>query len=140
MPHQEDRHQDGQHQGRQGTLVGDPLNGLVVAGNQGLKDPNFRSSLRDMHENKVPLVQIVENLGLDGDMSPQVRQILEDLDPAVVDGIRQAMIDMLDRQDQTMPLACTVTQQQLDAGTPVVVQVVTTDNKRTVQATPSSGT
>jgi hypothetical protein len=50
------------------------------------------------------------------------------------------MLAMLDRQDQTMPLACTVTQQQLDAGTPVVVEVVTADNKRTVQARPSTGT
>jgi uncharacterized ParB-like nuclease family protein len=132
--------QEGHDHATHGTLVGDPLNALVVAGNQGLKDPNFRSSLRQMHENKVPLVQIVENLGLDGDMSPQVRQILEDLDPKVVDGIRQAMLEMLDGEDQTMPLACTVTQQQLDAGTSVVVQVVTADNKRTVQATPSTGT
>jgi hypothetical protein len=133
-------HQEAHEHSRQGTLVGDPVNSLVLAGNEGLKDPNFRSSLRQMHENKVPLVQIVENLGLDGDMSPQVRQILEDLDPTVVDGIRQAMLAMLDRQDQTMPLACTVTQQQLDAGTPVVVEVVTADNKRTVQARPSTGT
>jgi hypothetical protein len=133
-------HQEGHEHSRQGTLVGDPVNSLVLASNESLKDPNFRSSLRQMHENNLPLVQIVENLGLDGDMSPQVRQILAGLDPNVVDGIRQAMLEMLDREDQTMPLACTVTQQQLDAGTPVVVRVVTADNKRTVQARPAAGT
>jgi hypothetical protein len=126
--------------GASAHLVGDPLNALVIAGNQALGDPNFRASLREMHETKVPLVQIVENLGLDGDMSPQVRQVLENLGPDVVEGIRQAMLDMLDRQDQTMPLDCTVTQQQLDAGTPVVVQVVTEDNKRTVKARTATST
>lgn len=129
--------EQGMH-GASARLVGDPLNALVIAGNQGLKDPDFRSRLRDMHEHKVSLVQIVEQLGLDGDMSPEVRQILEDLSPQVVDDIRKAMLDMLDRQDHTMPLDCTVSQEQLDSGTGVVVQVVTTDDRRTVQARPSA--
>lgn len=119
-------------------LVGDPLNALVIAGNQGLKDQNFRTSLREMHENKVPLLQIVENLGLDGDMSPEVRLLLENLTPGVVDDIRQAMLDMLDRQEQIMPLDCAVTEQQLDGGTGVQVEVVMKGNKRTVQARPTT--
>jgi hypothetical protein len=115
-------------------LVGDPLSGLVIAGNERLKDQTFRTRLREMHENKAPLVQIVEDLGLGGDLTPQLRKILEGLSPATVDDIRRAMLDMLDRQEQTMPLDCSVTEEQLDGGAAVQVQVVTTDNKRVVQA------
>jgi len=58
-----------------------PNNVLLMAANAALADPNFRESVRQMHAGGYPLVQMVEALGLDDEMSDRIRQILDELPP-----------------------------------------------------------
>lgn len=81
----------------------DPSCALVIAVNAQLGDKHFRASIRHMHNQGYPLVKMVEDLGLDDDMSPALRSILENLSPEVVDGIRRATLDMLDRDERILP-------------------------------------
>jgi hypothetical protein len=116
-------------------LPGSPI---VVAANNGLTDPNFRDSIRQMHAAGYPLVDMVTALGLDDEMTNPIRQILENLSPDVVDGIRQATLAMLDSQNYVMPLDCTVTDAELEAGTPVEVEVLPENNIQTIHVRPST--
>ena len=94
---------------------------LLIAANAALADPNFRASVRQMHAEGYPLVQMVGALGLDDDMSDRVRRILESMTDEEVAGIRAAVLAMLDGKDYTMPVVCTVAASDLDK--PVSVQV-----------------
>jgi hypothetical protein len=98
---------------------------LVSAVNQALANADFRASVRQMHAEGYPLVDMVEALGLDGDMTSRVREIVENLPPETVEGIRRATLEMLDRADReyAMPLDCQVSQIDIDAGVPVDVDV-----------------
>ena len=73
-----------------------PANALLMARNRGLADKDFRESVRQMHNEGYPLVKMVEALGLDDDMTERTRQILDELAPDVVEGIRRATLEMLD--------------------------------------------
>ena len=77
-----------------------------------------------MHAEGYPLVDMVEALGLEDDMTKRIREILVDLPDDVVDGIRKATLEMLDSTDYVMPLDCTVTDAELNEGIPVDVEVL----------------
>ena len=94
---------------------------LLIAANAALADPNFRASVRQMHAEGYPLVQMVSALGLDDDMSERIRQILEGLPDDAIAGIRTATLAMLDGDDYKMPVVCTVAAPDLDR--PVSVEV-----------------
>ena len=83
----------------------DPTNALVIAVNAQLSDKHFRDSLRTMHDASYPLVKMLEDLGLEEDTSPALQRILATLAPEVVEGIRQATLDMLDRGEQALPVS-----------------------------------
>jgi len=113
-------------------------NVLVLAVNDALGDPNVRDSVRQMHAQNYPLVSMVEALGLDDDLTAPIRQILEGLTPDVVEGIRAATLAMLDTTTYQMPLRCTVTDAQLNAGVAVDVSVGLADGAQTIQVQPAN--
>jgi DNA-binding GntR family transcriptional regulator len=81
----------------------DASSAFAIAVNSQLGDKHFRDSIRDMHHQRYPLVKMVEALGLDDDVSPAIREILEQLSPDDVEGIRAATLEMLDRVECTPP-------------------------------------
>ena len=113
-----------------------PSNPLVMASNKALANKDFRDSVRQMHAEGYPLVKMVEALGLEDDMTDRIRQILTDLPTDVVEGIRQATIEMLDSADYVMPLDCTVTDAELEDGVPVDVEVLPEEGIETIHVRP----
>ena len=109
-----------------------PSNALVTAANKSLANQDFRESVRQMHAEGYPLVDMVEALGLEDDMSARIRAILVDLPADVIAQIRQATLDMLDSGNFVMPLQCAVTDSELQAGVPVAVDV-TADGTKTIR-------
>jgi hypothetical protein len=110
-----------------------PGDALVSAANAALADPNVRESVKQMHAEGYGLVQMVEALGLDDDMSGPIRRILEGLSPEAVTGIREAMLAMLATDAPEMPLDCAVTKSDLDAGVRVQVGVAPVKGTPTIQ-------
>lgn len=117
--------------------LGIPTNALVMAANKSLADKDFRESVRQMHAEQYPLVDMVDALGLEEDMSARIRQILEGLSDDVVEGIRKATLEMLDSKDYVMPLDCNVTDAELEKGIPVDVEVLPEDGKQTIHVRPT---
>jgi hypothetical protein len=115
-----------------------PDDSIVLAANRALADPNVRASIRQMHAQRYPLVKMVEELGLDDDMTTRIRQILMGLSPEVVEGIRQATLEMLDGTDFEMPLNCMISESELEAGVPVDVEVQPTDGRPTIHVRASA--
>ena len=109
-----------------------------MASNAALADPDFRASVRQMHAEGYPLVKMVDALGLEDDMTPQVRKILEDLPPHVVANIRKAVLAMLDSTEYEIPLNCTVTDAELETGHPVHVEVEPEQGRPTIHVRPAS--
>ena len=111
---------------------------LVEAANRGLADPDFRASVRKMHEEDYPLVKMVEALGLEDDLTDQVRAIVEALSPEVVAAIRKATLAMLDSADDKyeMPLNCTVSNDDVASGMPVDVKVESERGEQTIHVRP----
>jgi hypothetical protein len=111
-----------------------PGEALVLAANAALRDSNVQASIREMHAQKYPLVSMVEALGLDDDLTKEIRQLLEALPPNVVEGIRQATLEMLDGPpgDYAMPLDCEVSYSQLESGTPTQVEVKPENGRLTI--------
>jgi hypothetical protein len=115
-----------------------PNNALVMAANKALADPNFRDAVRQMHAQGYPLTKMVEDLGLEDDMTARIREILETLPPETVDEIRSATLEMLDSKSYVLPLDCTVTDAELDAGIPVDVEVDIEKDTKTIHVRPAS--
>jgi hypothetical protein len=109
---------------------------LLIAANAALADPNFRASVRQMHAEGYPLVEMVRTLGLDDDMSDRVRQILEAMTEEEVAAIRAAVLTMLDSSDYTMPVVCTVAATDLDQ--PVSIEVVPDAGTPTIHVRPAT--
>ena len=109
-----------------------PGGGLIRMINSRLTDTAFRDQIRALHANQTPLVDMVVQLGLADQMSPQVRAVVEGLGAKEVAAIRQATIDMLDRAENEMPVDCDLTQDEIDGGTPVGVSVVSQDRVSTI--------
>jgi hypothetical protein len=116
-----------------------PSNPLVMAANTALANKDFRDSVRQMHAAGYPLVDMVETLGLEEDMTQRIRQILVDLPDDVVAGIRRATLEMLDSGNFVMPLECAVTDAELEAGSPVDVEVTPEQGIETIRIRPSVG-
>jgi hypothetical protein len=110
-----------------------PGDALVLAANAALADPNVRKSVRQMHADGYALVQMVEALGLDDEMSDRIRQIVEELPQSVVDGIREATLAMLDTSQFAMPLDCGVTDAQIASGVPVEVDIAPDNGTPTIR-------
>jgi hypothetical protein len=110
---------------------------LVLAANAGFSDPSFRETVREMHRQEYPLVRMVADLGLDDELTPEIRAVLESLSPEVVADIRAATVAMLDREEEQLPLACEVQPDALRTGTPLTVQVTEVAGSATIQVTPT---
>jgi hypothetical protein len=93
----------------------------VVQTNAALADPANRERVRGMHAQGVPLVDMVESLGLGSTLTPELRAIITGLAPDVVEGIRQATLEMLDRGESAMPLDCQVSDADIAGGVEVGV-------------------
>ena len=89
--------------------------------NDALADPANRERVREMHAQGVPLVDMVEQLGLGSTLTPELRAIITGLAPDVVEGIRQATLEMLDRGESAMPLDCQVSDDDIAGGVQVAV-------------------
>jgi proline dehydrogenase len=109
-----------------------PGGGLITMINSRLSETAFRDQIRTMHANQTPLVDMVEQLGLAGEMSREVRAVVERLSKAQVAAIRQAMIDTLDRAENQLPVDCDLTQAAIDSGTPVTVSIVSEHQVSTI--------
>lgn len=116
---------------------GDPQ--LVQAVNTALEDANVRASIHAMHAKGYPLVKMVEDLGLEDDMTTRIRQILEGLSPKVVEDIRQATLEMLDGSNYKMPLSCVLTSQDVESNSSVEVEVKPVNGRQTILVQASSG-
>ncbi len=117
-----------------------PSNSLVQAANTALTSKDFRDSVRHMHDAGYPLVDMVEALGLEEEMTERIREILLDLPDEAVAGIRQATLEMLDSGTFVMPLACLVTDAELKAGVPVAVDVGPEKGVDTIHIHPAAST
>jgi hypothetical protein len=106
--------------------------GLITLANLRLADAAFRDQLRTMHANQTPLIEMVNALGLSGEMSGAVRTIVEQLPPDVVEEIRQATLAMLDTKTLVMPVDCNLTEEAIDDGAPVNVSVVDEKSRPTI--------
>ncbi|HEY3831587.1 MAG TPA: hypothetical protein VGO03_04790 [Acidimicrobiia bacterium] len=112
-------------------LPGDPM---VVAANGLLAEAGVRDQVRQMHASGRPLVQMVEDLGLDAEMDEGIRKVLENLSPEVVEGIRQATLEMFDRADgYTMPLDCDVESEDLTSAAGVDVSIEDEQGTKTIR-------
>jgi len=101
-----------------------PGGALITTINGRLRaDPGFAQQIRAMHGDNVPLLDMVDQLGLAGEMSAAVRNIVQQLPPADIAAIRQATLAMLDRAENQMPVDCDLSQREIDTGTPVDVEV-----------------
>ena len=94
---------------------------LVVATNDALTNPDVQARVREMHAQDMPLLDMVDALGLGDDMSPEIRAVIQGLSPEVVAGIRQATLDALDNGRTEMPLDCDITEAQVASGIDVGV-------------------
>ena len=101
-----------------------PPTQLVTTANAALADPAIRASVRELHAQGAPLVDMVMALGLGASMTAQMRAVVESLPADAVEGIRSATLAMLDRGEQAMPLDCTITDDQVNQGVTVVVAIV----------------
>jgi hypothetical protein len=115
-----------------------PDDTFVMAVDRALKSADVRTSIRQMHAEGYPLIKMVEALGLEEDMPQQVRDVLENLAPSVVAGIREATLEMLDGAEHAMPLKCMVTNAQLKSGQPIVVDVRPDEGQLTICVDPST--
>jgi len=109
---------------------------LITLVNRRLGDADFRDRLRTMHATQTPLIDMVETLGLSGEMSGAVRAIVENLAPAVVEQIREATLAMLDTATLVMPVDCNLTEAAIDDGAPVDVSVVADADRPTILVRP----
>jgi hypothetical protein len=110
-----------------------PSDALVSAANAAMADPNVRESVKQMHAQGYGLVQMVEALGLDDDMSAPIRQIIEGLPPDVVAGIREAVLAMLETDATAMPIDCELSKSDVEGGAGVQVAVSPVKGAPTIQ-------
>ena len=105
-----------------------PGGGLITLINAQLRaEPTFAQQIRAMHAASVPLLDMVDQLGLTNTMSDQVRSVVEQLSSSDVEAIRQATLEMLDRDEDQMPVDCNLSQPDIDSGQPVSVSVIPND-------------
>ena len=113
---------------------------IVIAANAQYSDPALRDSLRQMINERYPLLKMVEAMGLDDDLTDPIRKILAELTPDLADGIRNAVLKMLDDaegNDYALPLDCTVTSEELNEGIAVEVEVLPEQGVETIHVRPA---
>jgi hypothetical protein len=110
---------------------------LVQATNQALTSSQVQAQVREMHAEGRPLLEMVDALGLGGNLTPEIRAVLQDLSPDVIAGIRQATLDALDNGRTQMPLACGITDAELEGDADVNVEVVQASVGPTILVLPS---
>ncbi len=108
---------------------------LVVATNDALTNPEVQARVREMHAEDIPLLDMVDALGLGDDMTPEIRAVIQGLSPDVVAGIRQATLEALDNGRTEMPLDCAITESEVASG--IDVDVVQSAVGPTIQVRPS---
>jgi hypothetical protein len=108
---------------------------LVVATNDALADPEVQARVREMHAADTPLLDMVDALGLSGNMTPEIRAVLQGLSPDVVAGIRRATLDALNDGRTEMPLDCDLTEAEVASG--IDVDVVQSAVGPTIQIRPA---
>lgn len=113
----------------------DPSHPLVAEVNTDLQQEQFRARVRELHAQETPLTQMVKDLGLEN-MSTQIRNILEGLDPHVVAGIRAATLAMLDSDNYEMPLDCLVSEAEVNAGAQVKIEVDDAHHQQSIHVRP----
>jgi hypothetical protein len=110
---------------------------LVVATDGALADPDVQAQVRQMHADDTPLLDMVDALGLGDFMTDEIRAVLQDLSPDVVAGIRQATLDALDAGRTEMPLDCDISEDEVNNGVDVQVDVVQSAEGPTIQIRPA---
>jgi hypothetical protein len=113
----------------------DPSHPLVAEVNTDLQQEQFRQRVRELHALGTPLTQMVKDLGLEN-MSTQIRDILEGLEPHVVAGIRAATLAMLDGDVYEMPLDCIVSEAEVNAGAAVHIEVDDAHHRKSIHVRP----
>jgi hypothetical protein len=113
----------------------DPSHPLVAEVNNDLQQEQFRARVRELHGLDTPLTQMVKDLGLEN-MSTQIRDILEALDPHVVADIRAATLAMLDTDHYEMPLDCIVSEAEVNAGAAIRIEVDDAHHQKTIHVRP----
>jgi hypothetical protein len=98
--------------------------GLITMINARLADDGFRQQVLALLATDATFVDMVEALGLAGEMSDPVRRIVEQLSPDVVAQIRAAGTETFARGQNTMPVDCNLSQTEIDRGAAVKVSVV----------------
>jgi len=120
--------------------VGD---GIVTEGDKVLKDPRVRKRVAEMHERKVPFVEMIEELGLTQYLTPAVKEVIEGLPPDVVEQIRESILSVIDSDDikekerpdvPVMPIDCT-----LVGGDPRGGARVSVADARVIRVRPATG-
>jgi len=109
---------------------------IVASANDALAVPDTREHIKQMHAAGDSLVSMVSALGLP--LDDRIRRILEGLSPDVVAGIRQATLAALEAGGSGLPLSCVVTEDQLNAGQGVDVDVPDLNGTRTIRVRPAS--
>ena len=107
---------------------------IVQASNEALRNPEVCARVREMHAEDTPLLDMVDALGLDDDMTPEIRAVIQGLSPDVVASIRQAMLEMLDNGETVMPIECGMSDAELASGADV--NVVQSQARLTIQVRP----
>jgi len=104
---------------------------LVKAANLALSEEDKREEIKRMHDQKYSLIQMVETLQLDDELTPELRQIIQAIPEDVVEQIRQATLDMLERGgNYTMPVECAA--KSPDPSPPLDVTVETVNSQKTL--------
>ena|SRR5437899_219183 len=106
--------------------------------NARLADDGFRQQVLAVLATDTTFVDMVEALGLAGEMSDPVRRIVESLPADVVSQIRTAVNETLDRGQNTMPVDCNLSQTEIDRGEPVNVSVVDEAGNPTIRVRAST--
>jgi len=107
----------GHYQGDNGEPPqrGGPHNQMLQAVNRALLDPEIRESIRRMFSEGYPFIRMVEDLGLEDDMTANIRELIEQLPADTVGEIRSAVLDSLDRGEYRIPVHCTGDSWELQA-------------------------
>jgi len=116
-----------------------PDESFVTTVNAALADPDVRASIEQMHAENYPLLRMVEALGLEEGMSANVRHIVENLPPDVVERIRKATLDMLNTAGDghyEMPLNCKMSESEIISPPSVEVSVVDEGGQLTILVLP----
>src|ERR1700690_1112663 len=106
-----------------------PHLGIVASANEALAAPDTQERIKQMPAPGDSLVSMVGALGIP--LDDRIRRILEGLSPDVVAGIRQATLAALETGGSGLPLSCVVTEDQLNAGQAVDVDVPDLNGTRT---------